>query len=69
MSWIPCGNCRRTDQGRLRYAYLTTFEGDVKVQWRARYCSACFDELLVDFMGTAESHRGDGRWTAPEERV
>lgn len=68
MSWIPCANCRRTDQGRLHYVYLTTYEGDTRVSWRGRYCGPCHGDLLSDVMGTAESHRGDGNWLTPEER-
>lgn len=69
MSWIPCGNCRRTDRGRLQYVYVTTFEGDTKVSWRGRFCADCVAGLMGDLLASCESHRGDGNWLAPEQRA
>lgn len=69
MSWSPCSNCRRTDNGRLRFAYLATFEGQERFSYRVRYCNDCFEALLTDVIHTAEVQNSAGQWIAQEENA
>lgn len=62
MSWSPCSNCRNTNGGRLRFAYLTTFEGEERISHRVKLCSACWDALLTDVIEVAERQDKLGRW-------
>lgn len=66
MSWSPCSNCRSTANGRLRFFYLATFEGEKRLSYRLRLCGRCADTLLSDAFNVAD-HQVDGVWRTPEE--
>jgi len=69
MSDYPCGNCRHTDHGRLKYVYVTYFEGEETLKTRGRLCTDCFDGLLGDYLECAERPDPSGRWLSREERA
>jgi hypothetical protein len=64
----PCSNCRRTDQGKLRYWYLNGYEGDRAFKYRLRMCGTCQESLLMDLITVADAEGPRGTWLAPEER-
>lgn len=63
----PCSNCRRTDQGRLRYWYLNGYEGQRSFKYRLRMCQACQEALLLDLITVADQEGPGGTWLSPEE--
>lgn len=63
----PCSNCRRVDQGKLRYVYVTTFESEERVPHRLRLCPVCWEAFIPDLIAPAEIQDQFGRWLAPEQ--
>lgn len=66
MSWSPCSNCRSTSNGRLRFFYLATFEGEKRLSYRLRLCAVCSESLVSDLISVADQQI-DGTWRSPEE--
>lgn len=63
----PCSNCRRTDQGKLRYWYLNGYEGDRSFKYRLRLCQNCQLELVADLINLADVEGARGTWLTREE--
>lgn len=62
-----CSNCRRTDQGRLKYWYLAGYDGDRQQKYRLRMCATCQTALLMDLISVADVEGPGGAWLTPEE--
>lgn len=62
-----CSNCRRFDQGRLRYWYLAGYDGDRQIKYRLRMCPTCQTALLMDLISVADVQGPAGEWLTPEE--
>jgi len=69
MSWAPCQSCRRTDNGRLMYAYLSTFKGEERLSFRLRLCEACYVDIIPPFQEIADKQGDNGQWLTQEERA
>lgn len=61
----PCSNCRSTVNGRLKYFYLATYDGEKQQQWRLRMCSVCQESLIMDLISIGDVKLPTG-WAAPE---
>jgi hypothetical protein len=68
MSWSPCSNCRRTDQGPLQFMYIATFPDGKRMSHRLRLCITCANALLADVFAIAERQDALGRWLSAEEQ-
>lgn len=65
----PCTNCRRTDQGRLFFVYVKTYEGRVLIQRRLRLCAEDMDMMENTVLRAAECRNAEGQWLSLEERA
>lgn len=65
MSDSPCTGCRRTDNGRLFYAYVHHYMNVDREDRRVRLCKDCVFEKLSDLLEGADVQEG-GVWTPLE---
>lgn len=69
MAFAQCCNCRRSDQGKLRYCYLATFDGDGRKSHRLRLCPVCYEAFVPDLLEVADLQNERGTWVTREERL
>ena len=69
VSWDPCTICRSTGNGRLFFAYVSTFQGQTRIATRLRLCASCFDSALTMLLESGETQDPSGRWWSQEQRA